>query len=86
MKLLPQMLVPVIALALVCGGCSSLTPPAGDRSVWEQQQREDRETAEKPFTPINHPVIYGTVIAGLIAACATGHGPVSWPNETADNP
>jgi len=86
MKRLTQMLIPVIGLALMCGGCSSLMPPAGDRAAWEQQQREEREAAEKSFKPKDHPVIYGAVFAGLIAACATGHGPVSFPNESATDP
>jgi len=86
MKLLTQLLVPVIGLCLTGSGCSSLKPPAGDKAAWEQQQREAREAAEKSFTPKDHPVIYGVVFAGLIAACATGHGPVSMPNESATGP
>jgi hypothetical protein len=83
MKLLTQILIPVISLALMCGGCSSLKPPAGDKAAWEQQQREDREAAEKSFTPKNHPVIYSALYAGLIAASITGHEPASWPDESA---
>jgi hypothetical protein len=86
MKLLTQMLIPVIGLALMCGGCSSLQPPPGDKAAWEQQQKEDRQAAEKSFTPKDHPVFYSAVFAGLIAACATGHGPASWPDESATNP
>jgi hypothetical protein len=83
--LMPTMIVAIV-LALMGGGCSSLEPPAGDRAAWEQQQKEDREAAEKPFTPKDHRVFYGAVYAGLIAACATGHGPVSWPDESAVDP
>ncbi len=77
MKPLTPVLNLVIVLALAGGGCASLTPPAGDRAAWMQQQNEDRDAAEKSFTPGNHPVFYGAVIAGLIAACATGHGPAA---------
>ena len=86
MKLPTQMLILVIGLDLMCGGCSSLKPPAGDKAAWEQQQREDREAAEKSFTPKDHPVIYSALFAGLIAASVTGHGPVSMPHESAADP
>jgi hypothetical protein len=81
MKPLTPTLILVIGLALMANGCSSLKPPAGDKSAWEQQQREDREATEKSFTPKDHPVFYSAVLAGLIAACVTGHGPVSSPGE-----
>lgn len=73
----------VASLIWMGGGCASLTPPAGDRAAWIQQQKENREAAEKSFTPKDHPVIYGAVLAGLIAACVTGHGPVSCPDDLA---
>jgi hypothetical protein len=86
MKPLTPTMVLAINFVLMCGGCSSLKPPAGDKASWEQQQKEDREATEKSFTPKDHPVIYSAVFAGLIAACATGHAPTSWPNESAANP
>ena len=86
MKPLTPTMILAIDLVLMCSGCTSLKPPASDKASWEQQQKEDREAAEKSFTPKNHPVIYGAVYAGLIAACATGHGPVSWPDKSAADP
>lgn len=86
MKPLRQMLIPAVGLAMMCGGCSSIEPPAGDKAAWEQQQKEDREAAEKSFTPKEHPVFYGAVYAGVIAAAVTGHGPVSWPDSSATDP
>jgi hypothetical protein len=86
MKLPKQMLISATGLALICGGCSSLKPPAGDKAAWEQQQREDREVADKSISPKDHPVIYSALYAGLIAACVTGHGPASWPDASGTDP
>jgi hypothetical protein len=41
-------LIPValVAISLLAGGCESLRPPAQDRSVWEQEQKQPDVSAQ----------------------------------------
>ena len=64
MRPLKTIMVPVIGLSLMCGGCSSLRPPPSDRQAWEAQQKQ--EQAQKDSAPGNDVIAaYSNIALGI---------------------
>ena len=70
MTLAKVIMVLVIGLTLMSGGCASLQPPASDKAAWEAQQQQEIGQRESASAPVGESLYWGYILGRFSAALA----------------